>query len=98
MCRSVVATIVFFATGVVTNGLVHKAELPHIDSGSWSLLPLSGVILLAEAIPMVVELGLAVYGVRGSNPSLTCTGANVQTLGLSDWIRCTKAFSHSTNP
>ena len=69
MCRSIVATAVFFATGVVTNGLAHKAELLHIGPGSWSLHPLSGAILLAEAIPMWVELGLAVYGVRGANPS-----------------------------
>jgi hypothetical protein len=65
-----VATAVFFATGVLTNGLMHKAELPHISSGSWSLLPLSGAIFFAETIPMWVELGLAVYGVRGSNLSL----------------------------
>ena len=69
------ATVVFFATGVVTNGLAHKAELPHIGSGSWSLLPLSGAILLAEAIPMWVELGLAVYGVRSGNLSFDVYGS-----------------------
>jgi len=50
---------------------MHKNELPHIGSGSWSFLPLSSAILLAETIPMWVELGLAVYGVRGSDLSLT---------------------------
>lgn len=75
MYRSIVATAVFFMTGVLTNSLTHKAELLHIGSGSWSLHPLSGAILLAEVIPMSVELGLAVYGVRGANFSFDVYGS-----------------------
>lgn len=82
----------------MTNGLVHKAELARISPGSWALLPLSGAVLLAGAIPTVIELGLAVYGVRGRNPSWTCTATKVQTLDLSDWIRRSKARAQSTNP
>lgn len=91
MHRSIVATAVFFVTGVVTNGLMHKAELAHIGSGSWSLLPLSSVILLAEAIPMMIELGLAFYGVRSSNPPLICTVANIclRLLGLDQGLLAT---------
>ena len=61
------ATTVFFTTGVMTNSLVHKAELPHIISGSWAFPPLSSAILVVEAIPIMISLGLAVYGVRSSN-------------------------------
>lgn len=75
MCRSIVATVVFFATGVMTTSLVHKAELPYIGSGSWSLLPLPGFILLAEAIPLMIELGLGVYGVRSRNLSFDVHGS-----------------------
>lgn len=98
MRRSIVATAVFFATGVVTNGLMHKAELARISSGSWSLLPLSSVILLAEAIPMMIELGLAFYGVRGSNPSLVCTVAKacLRLVGLDQMHQCLLAIYESS--
>ena len=92
------ATAVFFTTGVITNSIVHKAELAHISHGSWAFLPFSSAILLAEAIPIAIELSLAVYGVCGGNPSLTCTATKVQTVDFSDWIRCSKARSQSTNP
>ena len=92
------ATAVFFTTGVMTNSLVHKAELPPIIPGSWAFPSLSSAILLAEAIPIVISLSLALYGVRSSNPSLTCTATKDQTLDFSDWARRSKARSQSTNP
>ncbi|EFI28343.1 hypothetical protein CC1G_13873 [Coprinopsis cinerea okayama7 len=59
--RSLVATLSFFTTGVITAQLFHR-DLPAVGSFDWSLGPNGTKYLLAQALPLAASLLL--YALR----------------------------------